>query len=166
MIQEEQERLETTLRQIQPAAPPQDLMERLRTAKVEAQSVNRQAQNETLRTFRTFRWMDLIAGWRRLAVALSAATAMVLLCLAFRLAPKSGPTDLSDSSGIKANAVQVGHSLVASFDTVAQLPGGEPVRFRCREWQDDVVVRDDAKGVVISKSTPRVEVVPVRLEIY
>lgn len=29
---------------------------------------------------------------------------------------------------------------------MAQLSGGEPVRFRCREWQDDLVIRDDAGG--------------------
>ena len=56
--------------------------------------------------------------------------------------------------------------MVASFDAVARLPGGEPVRFRCREWADDVVVRDPARGIVIERRTPRLEVVPVSIETY
>ena len=159
MMQEEQERLEAALRQMPPAAPPPDFMERLRVATAEAPPVKRRAAD---RTFRTFRWAGMFVGWRGLAVGVPAAAMMVLAWLG--LHPTTGQA--SDASGIKANAVQVDHSLVASFDTVAQLPGGEPVRFRCTEWQDDVVIHDDAHGVVISKSTPRVEVVPVRLETY
>ena len=75
-------------------------------------------------------------------------------------------TQLAEISGTSADAVQVGHSLLASFDEVAQLPGGEPVRFRYREWQDEVVVHDATHGVVISQTTPRIEVVPVRFETY
>jgi hypothetical protein len=49
---------------------------------------------------------------------------------------------------------------------VAQLPNGEPVRFRCREWRDDVVVRDPGRGLVIERSTPRLEVVPISVETF
>lgn len=157
MMQDEQERLETTLRQISPAAPPQELMDRLRLAALEAQPSTQPAVPG-------FRWTDLFRGWRTLTVAAPAA-AVILLWLAFRPAPKPSPMHL-DATGIKANAVQVGHSLVASFDTVAQLPGGEPVRFRCREWEDNVVIHDAAHGLVISKTVPRVEMVPVRFETY
>lgn len=160
MMQDEQERLEASLRQISPAAPPPDLLEHLRAAPVEARSVSRRAAG------RTFRWRDVFAGWRGLAVAAPASAVLLIAWLGLRPAAVPDKTKPDGSSGIKANAVQVDHSLVASFDTVAQMPDGEPVRFRCREWQDNVVIHDDAHGVVICKSTPRVEVVPVRFETY
>ena len=56
--------------------------------------------------------------------------------------------------------------MVALFDAVAQLPNGQPVRFRCREWADEVVLRDPARGIVIERRTPRLEVVPIRFETY
>ncbi len=95
-------------------------------------------------------------------MALTTPAAAVLIAWLI-CSPAAGPgkAEASDSSGIKANAVQVGHSLLGSFDTVAKLPDGEPVRFRCRVWQDNVLIRDDAHGVVISQSTPRVVVTPV-----
>lgn len=160
MMQEEQERLEASLRQILPAAPPPDLVERLRAAPVEAQAISRRA------TVRTFRWRDVFVGWRGLAVAVPASAVMLIAWLGLRSVAMPDKVKSSDASGIRADAVQVDHSLVASFDTVAQLPDGEPVRFRCREWQDNVVIHDDAHGVVISKSSPRVEVVPLRFETY
>jgi hypothetical protein len=56
--------------------------------------------------------------------------------------------------------------LVAAFDAVARLPDGQPVRFRCREWSDGVVLRDSARGIVIEQRMPRLEVVPVSFETY
>jgi hypothetical protein len=66
----------------------------------------------------------------------------------------------------KPDEVEIDRQLVALFDAVAQLPSGQPVRFRCREWSDEVVLRDPAGGIVIERRTPRLEVVPVRLEVY
>jgi len=158
MTQDEQERLEATLRQVTPAAPPDDFVARLRAVAVGPQS--RPVMGKTV-----FRWAKVFQSWRAAAIVAPAA-AMILLWLAFRspTAPENAASP--SSTDMKANAVQVGHLLVASFDTVAQLPGEEPVRFRCNEWEDEVVVHDDAHGVVITKSTPRVEMVPVRYEIY
>jgi hypothetical protein len=62
--------------------------------------------------------------------------------------------------------VQVNQELVSSFDVVAKLPTGEPVRFRCRRWKDQLVVTDKNSGIAIEESNPRVEVVPVRFETY
>jgi hypothetical protein len=62
--------------------------------------------------------------------------------------------------------VEIDRQLVALFDTVAKLPSGEPVRFRCREWTDEVVLRDPARGLVIERHTPRLEVVPVSIETF
>jgi hypothetical protein len=159
-MQNEIDRAEEMLRRIPPAAVPPDLLARLRAAAVETPI----AERRSLR--RGFRWAEVFAGWRGIAAAAASAAVILLVGLAWRPAAVPDKKKLSASTGIEANAVQVGHSLVASFDTVAQLPGGEPVRFRCREWRDDVVIHDDAHGVMISQSTPRVEVVPVRFETY
>lgn len=154
-MQDELDKLEIELRRIPPATVPSNLMARLRAARLQAQP----AEMPVVRW--GFPWAEWFASWRGLAAAAPAAT-VLLLWLALRPAAESA----ENTSGIKANAVQVGHSLVASFDAVAQLPGGEPIRFHCRKWQDDVVVHDDANGVLITQSTPRVEVVPVRFETY
>jgi hypothetical protein len=68
--------------------------------------------------------------------------------------------------GIKADEVQVDQELVSSYDVVAKLPTGEPVRFRCRRWKDQLVVTDKSTGMSIEQNNPRVEVVPVRFETY
>jgi hypothetical protein len=73
---------------------------------------------------------------------------------------------LAGAAGFKADNVQVDEELISSFDVVALLPGGEPVRFRCRQWRDQLVVTDKNHGVQIQQSSPRVEVVPVRFETY
>jgi hypothetical protein len=158
-MQENLDKLETELRRLPPSAVPPEVLARLRTAPVAPRPTQWVAPQ------RTVRWWDWLAGWRGLAWAVSVATAL-LLWLAWRPAVLPGRASLAETRGIKADAVHVGHSLIASFDTVAQLPDGEPVRFRCRRWQDDVVVHDAANGVYITQSTPRVEVVPVRFETY
>jgi hypothetical protein len=158
-MQENLDPLETELRRLPPSAVPPDLMARLRAARVEPEPARSAAAE------RAVRWWDWVIGWRGLAWATPVA-AVWLLWLAWRPAAVPGRVILAEAHGIKADAVQVDHSLIASFDTVAQMPDGEPVRFRCREWQDDVVVHDGANGVLITQSTPRVEVVPVRFETY
>jgi hypothetical protein len=60
----------------------------------------------------------------------------------------------------------VNHELVSYFDVVATLPGGQPVRFRCRETKDQWIATDKVRGVEIEESSPRVEVIPVRFETY
>ena len=67
---------------------------------------------------------------------------------------------------LKADEVKVDQQLVSSFDAVARLPGGEPVRFRCENWMDQVAVTDKSLGLVVEHSQPRVEVVAMRFETY
>lgn len=158
MMDDEQERLEAGLRRTPPAAVPPELMERLRSvvnAPPAARAVHRHAIHR----------VDWLAGWRVWLWAAPAA-AMILVWIGGRSTIYTGKAQSAAGPAAEPNAVQVGHSLVASFDEVAQVPGGEPVRFHCREWQDDVVIHDDAHGMVISRSTPRVEVIPVRFETY
>jgi hypothetical protein len=78
----------------------------------------------------------------------------------------SHPGSAEPRPALKADDVEFDQQLVAAFDAVARLPGGQPVRFRCREWADAVVLRDSARGIVIEQRTPRLEVVPVSFETY
>jgi hypothetical protein len=79
---------------------------------------------------------------------------------------KPGDAATENSTALKADDVQIDRRLVASFDAVARLPDGAPLRVRCREWTDKVMVVDSASGVVIEQTEPRLEVVPVNFEIY
>lgn len=151
----EDERFETGLRRVTPAPVPPQLLELLRATPLEKPSPGATAPRPG------FIWPAWRRGWRLWALG-TAAVAAVVLCFTAR--PPGGSQ--ADARELKPSAVEVGHSLVASFDTVQRLPGGEPVRFRCREWQDRVVIRDAAHGMVISQTVPRVEVIPVRFEIY
>lgn len=151
-MEDEEKQLEADLRRIPPATVPPELMERLRAA-LETRPAQRPAPRGA------FGWRNCLTGWRGWAAAAPAAALVVLLWLVFR---QAGPTN---SPAMVPESVEVGHSLMATFDEVAQLPGGEPIRFRCREWQDDVVIHD-ARGVMISGSTSRLEAIPLCFETY
>jgi hypothetical protein len=62
--------------------------------------------------------------------------------------------------------VEFGSELLASFDAIAELPNGVPVRFECRQYEDRVIFHHAESGVFVERSTPRLEVVPVRYETY
>jgi hypothetical protein len=66
----------------------------------------------------------------------------------------------------KPEEIEIGRTLVATFDAVAELPSGEPVRFRCQQWADTTRFRDRARGINVEQSTPRLEIVPVSLDTY
>ena len=159
----EHELFEAELRRLAPARPPAALLERLA-----ATSQPRPARNPQLSSIH-----NQLSGWRLLrwlvpATAVGAAAAILLV------GRSPGPAshrraDLPVAPaqpGLKADDVEFDQQLVASFDAVAQMPDGQPVRFRCREWADAVVLRDSARGIEIEQRTPRLEVVPVRFEIY
>jgi len=117
-----------------------------------------------------------VMGWLRvLRLALPAAAAAVLVGLVvWRGALRSKPAKISSKghtgivaiSPLKADDVQIDQELVSSFDTLARLPGGEPVRFRCNQWVDQITLSNKAQGLVLQERTPRLEVVPVRFETY
>jgi hypothetical protein len=159
--EEEQERFETELRRVAPASVSAELMARLRATKTRPQPAGqpRLAGNSGFVVwFMELRW-------------LVAATPVVIAVVVFTWL-ELRPGDNSDTftpanlPGIKATDVRVDHALVTSFEAVAELPGGEPVRFQCREWRDQVQMRDSSHGLTIEQSSPRIEVIPVRFETY
>jgi len=152
--------IEADLRRHKPAEPPEALMARLKRSR----SVNRQRDIVPELGFSELWWF--VSRW------LLPATAIVVVGLFLgrshlhRPIPQREPELAVATPAVTADDVQIQRELVNAFDTVARLPSGEPVRFRCREWMDDVVLRDKARGVTVQQRTPRFEVVPVRFETY
>jgi hypothetical protein len=160
MNDREHELFEAELRRLKPAEPPEQFMARLAAA----QPVSRTPSGVWSRSAR-----QPGGGWqflRWLAPVTVAAAAVVVLLVWHPPSPPGQPVIASVRPALKADNVEVDQELVAAFDAVARMPGGEPVRFRCREWLDNVVLRDSTQGVEVERSTPRLEVVPVRFETY
>ncbi len=148
----DEQQWEAELRRLTPARPPEEFMARLRAARPEPAKP-------------AARPLPVVRGgwdWRWLAPALGMA--VVVAGLSLGLAKFTTP--VAAAAGWKPDDVQVNEELVSSYEVVAQLPGGEPVRFRCRQLRDQMVVRDKVRGVEIETSSPRVEVTPVRFETY
>jgi len=76
------------------------------------------------------------------------------------------PTTAASAPTLKADQVEIDRQLLGSFDAVANMPDGEPVRFRFQQWLDAVTLRDSVRGVEVVQRTPRLEVVPVSLATY
>lgn len=172
----ELERLEAELRRVRPARLSPDLLQRLTTdapqqvsqhaVGIEARKPSRPDSTGALRGFKAavvalHEWVPSPVRW------LVPATALVVLCGMIWLAKGPGGSSAQASVGaVKADDVQIDQQLVSTFDTVAPLATGEPVRFRCRQWVDQMVLRDSKRGVEVTRRVPRLEVVPVRFETY
>ncbi len=158
------ELIEAELHRLKPARPPEALLARLAAARP-APRPQREGRSQPRVAFDSWRWL------LRWVAPATAAVAIAVTLLVWRWPgadrkPAVLPGEGLTKSALRANAVEFDRELVASFDAVARLPSGEPVRFRCREWTDGVVLRDAARGVVIERRTPRLEVVPVSFETY
>ncbi len=168
MTDHEQDILEAALRRIKPARPPEAFVARLRAC-------------EPSRSFRPVQtrpsgWPALdLRGWLRWLIP---ATAVVIVAAAIwqgRPLPAPQPdhsaapvasSAVPESPVLNADEVRIGQELVSSFDAVARLPGGEPVRFRFQQWMDQMVLSDNTRGLVVESRAPRFEVVPVGFETY
>ena len=173
MSEHELEGMESSLSRLQPAAPPPELMRRL----MEAQPVAVEREPSASPSASPWRprpqagaadgFRTLLLRW--LAPALGAAAlAAVAIMISMRVHSSRPEAQLAKAigQGITADDVQINHELVGSFETVANLPGGEPVRLECTRWLDKVVYHDKTTGTVIEQETPRLQVVPVGYETY
>jgi len=157
----EQDEFEAELRRIKPAEVPRPLLKRLILTRPKAvcrtdEPASRPAAFASLALI--LRWAGAVTG-----VGMAAFISWRSINLP---GFNSAKPDTRPAGGLKADGVEVDQRLVSSFDTVARLPGGEPVRFRVQNWMDRVVLKDRNRGIVIDHSNPRVEVVPVSLEVY
>jgi hypothetical protein len=164
----ELEDFEVELRKSQPANLPESLVARLRTISPPTNVLSPKVVPPSAPTpslLHLLRWL------------IPAAAVILVSAVIWRdkpvVTPQSAitenrpPARASTASPVfKADNVQIGQELVSSFDAVATLPGGEPVRFRCRQWLDQVVVRDDSQGLLVDNRTPRFEVVPMGFVSY
>ena len=164
MNEGDHELFEAELRKLTPARPPAEFMARLSEVPNRLRPSTfpqRSALNPQPLWCLLLRW---------LAPATVAAALVAVLAgwwpHARQQPPRAQAVTAPPKAAPGAEEVEIDRQLVALFDAVAKLPNGEPVRFRCREWTDEVVLRDRAHGLVIERRTPRLEVVPVSLETF
>jgi len=158
----EPEQLEVELQRLRPAAAPEELIARLAAHSPGTGNSYPARPPIAPGRFLPGRWF----GW---FAPLAAAAAAAFFYIRHPSEPSGQPPPQmapAAMSAVKADNVEIVQQLVATFDAVAHLPGGEPVRFRCSEWFDDVVLRDSAKGILIEHRIPRLEVQPVGFETY
>lgn len=158
----ELEQFEAELEALRPAHPDPAALERLRS-ELSAKRAAGQALSPTSP-----------AGppnWTFLRWLIPGAIAACTLALGWITYRDSGrrtapPVAVVAAPALKADKVEIDRQWVADFDAVARLPDGVPLRFRCEQWLDKVRVRDSATGLVLERTTPRLEIVPVSLETY
>lgn len=165
MTDREQQEFEAALRGTRPVKLPEELRSRLLAA----------APPKKARSAPP--WPALaVLGWLRvLRLALPAAAVVLIAAVvvwrnafpskSIEPGSKSSSSILA-STPLKADDVKIQHDLVSSFDTLARLPGGEPVRFRCNQWLDEITFSNKAQGLVFQERTPRLEIVTVGFETY
>ena len=159
----EPELLETELHRLKPVAPPEDFMERCADTLAAGLPRRSMLYVGTRQRPVLTRWLT----WLAPVTAAAAIAAMFFIkpsTTSTRVPAPGQPTQTREA--MKADDVEIVQELVATFDAVAHLPSGEPVRFRCSEWFDDVVLRDSTRGILIQHRVPRLEVEPVSFEIY
>ena len=163
MNDREQDLFEAELRRLKPAPPAEAFMARL-AAGQPVEHAERQSRHRPVQTglpwWRVLRWL----------VPATAAAAAIVVWIRQEPTPRiespAHPNPIAAKPAFKANEVEIDRTLVAAYDVVARLPSGEPVRLRCRDWTENVVLRDSAEGVVVERRAPRLEIVPVRFETY
>jgi hypothetical protein len=158
------EQFEAELRTLKGARPPQATLDRILT---ELGTQSKRKRAPAAEPAQVCLWRSVLR-W----VVPAACAALIALWYAaghqHSAKPKTGIQPIASTGRplLRADKVEIDRQLVADFDAVARLPGGEPVRFRCQQWMDKVRLRDTAAGLVIERTTPRLEIVPVRFETY
>ena len=159
MNEREQEWFEAELRRLRPARVPDELASRLSTPPPAPEFASR----------RRARILPTDSGsWLRwLAPATALALTLLIVLSQVNRGRKSGlPATAAPVAGLKADQVEVDRQWLGSFDAVADMPDGEPVRFRFQQWIDAVTLRDSVRGVEVVQRVPRIEVVPVSFATY
>jgi hypothetical protein len=160
MTESEQNEFEKRLRRTRPAELPDGLAVRLRATVPE-------------RAVMAPSWADYFrAHWDSLRWFIPATAVALAAMLAWQGSLPVHRQQVSAATSnpawpvLQADEVKIDQKLLSSFDAVARLPGGEPVRFRCESWLDEFVLSDKSRGVVVENRQPRFEVVPVGYETY
>jgi hypothetical protein len=137
---------------------------------MKAKSVNSPSQDGE--RFNLGNWIMRLYGGGILRWSLPATAVLALVGLTWwqvtsqTEAHRSIAANLTKPARIHADQVSINQDLVSTFDAVSPLPTGEPVRYRCRQWLDEVKFRDSTKGVEVARRIPRLEVQPIGFELY
>jgi hypothetical protein len=160
MSDSELEILENELKKLKPARLREESLARLAEARLEGRASASPSYSGWFE-----QWRQRLA-WLATATAAAAIMALVVTRDVTPRAIGQRPAASGANPALKADKVEVDENLVTAFDAVAQLPDGEPVRLRCRQWMDEVKMSDSARGVSIERKVPRLEVVSVRYDTY
>jgi hypothetical protein len=167
MKEREDELFEAELGRLKPARLPAELQARLdarpllSSQDLEAQAALTPAKTGHVHWRLWLRWLAPSAG--------AAVLSLVLLVVISRSRqPRNTPAPPAWASvpTLKVDQVEIDRQLLGSFDAVAEMPDGEPVRFRFQQWMDAVTLRDSVRGVEVVRRSPRIEVVPVSFASY
>ena len=152
---------EAELRALSPAAPPQELLEKLMAARsvVKLPAAPGPELEPGLGTGLKALWRWLIPAAAVAALALAGTVLLVR-------APVKPAPGMAVNEAAPQETIEIDRRLLLAYDAVAELASGEPVRFHCQEWEETVTVRDPVRGIAIERRAPRLEVTPVRLETY
>ena len=168
----ELEAFEADLRKVQAARVPEAMNNRLMAARPALRTTSLAPVGPATRDY------DWIRLWRWLTPASALAALLVILVARYHSPsrPEAGSNSEQARAGVmpqssnakpaETDEIEIGKTLLATFDAVAEMPSGEPVRFRCRQWADTTVLLDRARGIAVERSVPRLEVVPVSLDTY
>jgi len=150
---------EAELRRLKPARLPDEIESRLHAPPpMPSRKFEPRQPSKVSRLDRS-----LLLRW----LAPAAAVALLLiLSLLNRGRISAPPTKAASAPMLKADQVEIDRQLLGSFDAVANLLEGEPVRFRFQQWMEAVTLRDSVRGVEVVQRTPRIEVVPVSFATY
>jgi hypothetical protein len=156
------EQFEAELKTLHPAKPPEQAFDKILTRLTRRTDLFAEGPFTRRTAHRSWNFL------RWLAPATAAATITLLLLHNHLAAKRNQIRSVATSSAakLKADKIEIDRQLIANFDAIARLPSGEPVRFRCEQWTDKVRVRDSAAGLVLERTTPRLEIVPVSFDTY
>ena len=155
---------EKELRRLKPVRPPELFADRLQATV--AKAIQTPTAPQRRRSPQGNAWAALLR-WLVPTATVAAAVMLAVRQIPELDGPSGGRAGLGSSAfALRADDVQLNQNLVASYDVVGVMPGGEPVRFRCHEWSDAMTLRDSSRGLEVEQRTPRWEVTPVRFETY
>jgi hypothetical protein len=155
---------EHQLRRLTPSDPPPALMERLARDPGRPVDACDHATTAAGPATALSRWR----WWVRWLVP--AAATMALAVLYWKPAPEDAGAEpqvaTAPGDGWMPEEIEVDRQLVAAFEGVACLPDGIPFRFRCYNWDEELVARDASGRVEVRQRAPRMEIVPTSLAVY
>ena len=161
MNERDHEMFESELRRLKPGRAPDELQARL--ADMPPMGTAQTVVHQPSRASASASWR----GLRWLTPATVALLAVLVVVFQGGTHRNPAPPEISaPAPALKADQVEIDQQLVGSFDTVAEMPDGEPVRMRVNQWMDEITLRDSATGIEVVQRTPRIKVVPLSFAVY